>query len=112
ETVRGKAVNGKRLLVKRFKHVEDARDSHILFVGASEADRLSEILKILDGSPILAVSEIDGFASRGGGIAFRMEGNKVRFDINVAAVERSHLKISAQLMKLGRIVAEPGHGGG
>ncbi len=61
---------------------------------------------------ILTVGDIDRFASRGGQIAFRMEDKKVRFDINVAAVERARLRISAQLMKLGRIVEEAGRQGG
>ena len=41
-----------------------------------------------------------------------MEDKKVRLDINIAAVERARLKISAQLMKLGRIVEESGRQGG
>jgi hypothetical protein len=104
ETLRGKAVGSRRLVVKRIGNIKEARECHILFISASERDRLATILKGLDGAAILTVGEIDHFASRGGQIAFRMEDKKVRFDINVAAVERARLKISAQLMKLGRIV--------
>ena len=112
DTLRGKTVDNRRVVVKRFGNIREARDSHILFISASERDRLASILKALEGAAVLTVGEIDHFASRGGQIAFRMEDKKVRFDINVTAVERARLKISAQLMKLGRIVEESDRQGG
>jgi len=112
DTLRGKTINNRKLVVKRFQNFQDARDSHILFISSSERDRLPSILKALEGAAVLTVAEIDQFASRGGQIAFRMEDKKVRFDINVSAVERARLKISAQLMKLGRIVEGSGRQGG
>ncbi len=112
DTLRGKTINNRKLVVKRFQNFQDARDSHILFISSSQRDRLPSILKALEGAAVLTVAEIDQFASRGGQIAFRMEDKKVRFDINVSAVERARLKISAQLMKLGRIVEGSGRQGG
>jgi hypothetical protein len=104
DTLRGKSVNNRRLVVRRFASARDARDSHILFICASEQDRVPSILKALEGTAVLTVGDVDGFATRGGQIAFHTVDKKVRFDINVAAVERARIKISAQLMKLGRIV--------
>ncbi|PYS95524.1 MAG: DUF4154 domain-containing protein [Acidobacteria bacterium] len=112
ETLRGKTVKDRPLRVKRFASIKEARDSHILFISSSEQDRLASILKALEGTTVLTVGEIDHFASRGGEIGFRVEDRKVRFDINVTAVERARLKVSAQLMKLGHIVEEPGRQGG
>ena len=111
ETLRGKSVNSRKLVVKRFSSIKEARDSHVLFISSSERDRLPSILKALEGAAVLTVGDLDQFASRGGQIAFRTEDKKVRFDINVAAVQRAHLKISAQLMKLGRIVDGSGREG-
>jgi hypothetical protein len=112
DTLHGKTINNRRLVVKRFQNIKDARDSHILFISSSERDRLPSILKVLEGAAVLTVGDIEQFATRGGQISFRMEDKKVRFDINAAAVERARIKISAQLMKLGRIVEEPGRQGG
>jgi YfiR/HmsC-like len=112
ETLRGKTIGSRRIVVRRFTNIKEARGSHILFISLSERDRLPSILKVLEGAAVLTVGDTDQFASRGGQIAFRMEDNKVRFDINVVAVERARLKISSQLMKLGRVVGDPGRGGG
>ncbi len=112
ETLRGKSVSDRGIVVRRFANIKEARDSHVLFISASERDRLPSILKGLEGAAVLTVGDFDQFAARGGQIAFRTEERKVRFDINVAAVEKARLKISAQLMKLGRIVEGSGHEGG
>jgi hypothetical protein len=112
ETLRGKTVGNRKLVVRRFGNVKDVRESNVLFISSSERDRLASILKVLEGAAVLTVGESEGFASRGGQIAFRTEDKKVRFDINVDAVERAQLKVSAQLMKLGRIVRESERHGG
>ena len=111
DTLRGKSIGGHPVVVRRFTNPQEARESQILFISASEEDRLSAVLKTLDGAHVLTVGDLNRFASRGGTVAFRTEENKVRFDINVDAVERARVKISAQLMKLGRILHDTGHQG-
>jgi hypothetical protein len=44
------------------------------------------------------------FVQMGGMIGFFLEDNKVRFDINLNAAERSNLKISASLLTLAKTV--------
>src|SRR5439155_24833150 len=68
ETLRGKSVNNRRLVVRRFESIKEARDSHVLFISASERDRLPSILKVLEGAAVLTVGDLDQFASRGGQI--------------------------------------------
>jgi hypothetical protein len=75
-----------------------------VFVGAAENKRLSELLEGLKGSTTLFVSDIPGSAEKGGGIEFYLEDNKMRFSINVDAVQRAHLAISSKLLTLARIV--------
>ena len=53
---------------------------------------------------IVAVGESESFTARGGTITFTREGDKIRFEINIAAAERSGLRISAQLQKLANAV--------
>ncbi|HNO87252.1 MAG TPA: YfiR family protein, partial [Rhodocyclaceae bacterium] len=58
----------------------------------------------LAGRGVLTVSDIDGFAEAGGGIGLVTEEDRVRFDINQAALTRDTLKASSQLLRLGRNV--------
>jgi hypothetical protein len=110
DTLRGKTIDGKRVVVRRALGFEDVGRSHILFISDSEKDRLPEILKRIDAAPVLTVGEMSQFAERGGVIRFKLDQERIRLEINVAAAERSKLRISSQLLKLARIVG-PGIGG-
>ncbi len=108
EIVRDRAAPGdRRLVVRRFTSVEEAAHAHILFICSSEEGRLAQILGALDGASVLTVGDLPRFAERGGMVALTVENHKVRFEINVEAVQRTGLKVSSQLLKLARIVGEP-----
>ena len=51
------------------------------------------------------MSDIAGFAELGGVIRFYLDGSKVRFEINSGQALREGLRLSAQLLSLGRIVS-------
>ena len=54
---------------------------------------------------MLTVGESPRFAERGGMIGFWVTGEgRVAFDINLQRAEQSELRMSAQLLKLARIV--------
>jgi hypothetical protein len=91
-------------VLRRAGRPEELRASQIVFISASEHGQLPEILKRLEGAPTLTVAEMDDFAERGGVIRFRMEGDRVRLDINPSAAARARLRISSELLKLARIV--------
>jgi hypothetical protein len=107
ETVSHKTVREKRIVVKRFSRIEDAKDCRILFISGSEKEDLSQIVKRLGHAPVLTVSDVGQFADQGGMIQLVMDQNRVRFAINVAATEQAGLKPSSQLLKLARIVTKP-----
>ena len=56
------------------------------------------------GHAILTVGESEGFAQEGGMIGFSLEENKIRFEINLEAVERANLRVSARLLALAKTV--------
>jgi hypothetical protein len=76
----------------------------VIFISASEESNLPAILKVLEGQAILTVSEIENFAQRGGMIKLAKESNKLVFEINVDVAKRAKLAMSAQLLRLARIV--------
>jgi hypothetical protein len=104
ETIQGETINGHKIVAVRSQRIEDLKNCQIIFVCKSEKKRVGEILTELDSRPILTVSEIDGFAQRGGNINFFLAGTKVRFEINPGAAQSDGLKISSQLLSLGKIV--------
>lgn len=111
--VRDENVRGRRLVIQRSHRIDDLQTCHLLFICKSEQRRIDGILSRLAARPVFTVSEINGFARQGGIVSLYADGRKIRFEINMGAARRSDLKLSSQLLELGRIVgAETGPGGG
>jgi hypothetical protein len=106
QTVKGKIVKGRSFVVKRLSWGQAVKDCHILFVSASEKDKLGQMNDLLKGEPVLTVGETSGFAKRDGIVNFIIEGNKVRFEINPEAAKRAKLSISSRLLSLAKIVSD------
>lgn len=102
----GKSVEGRALLVKKFRARDNLRGCNILFVSASEEKHLPSILGDLQGSTVLTVGDIDHFLGQGGMIQFVTESGRVRMDINVGATSHARLKVSSKLLSLALAVTE------
>jgi YfiR/HmsC-like len=105
ETVRNEKVNNRPLAVQRYRHVEEIKTCHVLFISRSEVDQLEQILVRLQGRNILTVGDADGFAVRGGMIRFVLAENKIRLRINLEAAKGANLTISSKLLRPAEIVA-------
>lgn len=108
--VRGKTVQDHPLIVRHLVDVEEAVRCQILFVTASALGQFRRMLAAVEGAPVLIVGDTEDVVHWGGMVGFHMEGNRVRFVINQAAVERAGLQASSQLLNVADkvILAHPG----
>jgi hypothetical protein len=104
DAVKGEKVGGRSLTVRRFKEGDDLTACHVLFVASSLKGTVGELLRELQGRPVLTVGETPGFAARGGVINFVMANKKVHFEANREAATRQGLTISSKLLALARVV--------
>ena len=111
QTVAGESIGGRPIAVQRGARLADLKGCHLLFIGRAERGRLREVIAALHDGPVLTVGEEGSFLDDGGMIDLVLEGNRVRFEANLAAVDRSPLKISSKLLRLARQV-RPATGGG
>ena len=95
QVVRGKQVGGREFAVERFQSASQVQHCEIVFISGSEQSRMSEILTLLRGKPVLTVSEVAGFCERGGLVNLRVADSAVRFEINVTAGEHAGLHFSS-----------------
>jgi hypothetical protein len=108
----GKLINGHALVVRRTTNLDDLKTCQIVFIGSGDKKRLSELLRRLKGSSALAVGENRDFTGMGGSIQFFLEKDRIRFSINIDALQRAHLTASSKLLALAKIVhdQEPNNG--
>jgi hypothetical protein len=90
--------------VRAVPEVEAALDAHLIFIATSQTRRLPSILRTLAGTPVLTVGDTDGFAQDGVALNLYTFDNRVRIEINSTATARAGLRISANLMRLARVV--------
>jgi hypothetical protein len=99
-----KTVQGRRIVIRRWRNLKDVMGAHVLFVSPAEERNLAAILRVTKDSHVLTVSDLEGFAERGGAISLFLEERRVRFAVNLKATEQAGLKMSAQLLKIAKIV--------
>jgi hypothetical protein len=102
----GKTVQGRAVRVRRAMRLSEIKSCNMMFIAESEARRTSELLRAVKGAPVLTIGDAEGFAEAGGMIGLITADNRVQFEINNDAVQRANLKISAQLLRLARLVRE------
>jgi hypothetical protein len=102
DTLRGHSVGGHATVARRIADVTPG--CHVLFVANSEAKRLPAILDRTRTSSVLIVGEASGFIDRGGMIGLATDDDRVRFEVNLAAADRAHLRISSRVMALASAV--------
>jgi hypothetical protein len=105
-----KNVRQKGMQLVRIVHFVPARDGmpgapdlsrcDLLFFASSEKQRFGSLIASLGDAPVLTVADSDEFLASGGMINLVRSGGKIRWAINRAPVERSGLRLSAQLLSM------------
>lgn len=99
-----KKLNNRDIIIKQFQSIGDIEFSHILFIPKAAKDLLPQILEKVKNSNTLLISEIEGFAQKGGAINFVFDKDNVRFEINEAILDQVGIKASSQLLRLAILV--------
>ncbi len=95
QLLQGQIVNGRHLRVERVATIGELREVHIVFLNGVPVDAIR--------SGVLTVGDGKDFCSRGGMIALRIQNERLAMEVNLTAVNRGRLKLSAQLLKLATI---------
>jgi hypothetical protein len=107
----GQTIGGKQVVAKRISKPLDASNCRIVFISLSEEKQLNDTLMTLGKAGVLTVSDMPQFSQRGGMIQFVLEGNKVRFEINLTAAENAGLMLSSELLKVATAVRKSSQSG-
>jgi hypothetical protein len=104
DAIKGKLIKGKSVVIKQIDSPNALKNVGILFISSSEKEQLQDILQGISHRPILTVGDTRSFAQKGVMVNFYIENNKIRFEINLEAAKLAGLKISSNLLRMGKIV--------
>jgi YfiR/HmsC-like len=101
-----RTIQGRRVVVLTISDVGRLGTCNLLFVGRSEDRRLDKILALTADHPVLTVGDTNGYGARGVLVNFYRDGDRIGFEINVHAVDRSGLRISSRVLRLAKILGK------
>jgi len=105
EIAAAKTIGGRKIVIEQFNSVDDLKSCQILFIARGVAAPQQRVaIESLKTRPVLIVGESPDFAAAGGCVNFYVEANKIRFEVNTAAVRQRQLKLSSKLLAMARIV--------
>jgi hypothetical protein len=95
QATKGGVVGEHPVVVRRYPTPVEDMTCHILFVSPADKQTTADILKKVPRQSVLTVSD-----DKGGMIQFVTQDGKVRFDVDITAVQASGLVVSSKLLSL------------
>lgn len=107
-SLNGYKVKNRTVEVVKVQRLKELNGCEILFLDIEETEKWAIYFEYLERKSVLTISHFDGFIDNGGMINLNLYENRVQFEINIDATEKSNIKISSKLLRLARRVIAPG----
>jgi len=98
-------LKGKAVQIRYCRTPDDMDACDMLFICASEKDRLALILGHLRQKPILTVGDSPGFAQAGVMVNFVKDGPRLNFEVNAATAKDAGIRFASGFLQIARVVA-------
>lgn len=99
-----KTTKNKKIDIKEYKNLKDIRSCNILFIPYNCTIPIQTILTNFSGKPVLIVTEQNGYGKKGAHMNFIMMENKLKFEVNLKAINKAGIGISSFLLQHAIIV--------
>lgn len=93
-----------KFVIQKYKSVADIQKCHMLFIPDNKSAELPSVLTKLNGKATLVITEKAGLAGQGSFINFVEVNQRLKFEINEAAIKKAGLQISSTLLNLGILI--------
>ena len=100
----GKVRGNKKFIIKKYNSPAEIQESHILYVGNSTINQFTAIKNKVGSASTLIITDKPGMGAKGSGINFKTVNNKLAFELNQSAIEKSDLKVSSQLTAMAILI--------
>jgi hypothetical protein len=101
----GQNIDNRPVRIVRVKDGAQARNCQVAYLSDSEGARIDKDLQELRGAEVLTVGSGSTFLAQGGMIQFLLLSSHVRFAVNLAAVQNTHLVLSSELLRVAYSIA-------
>jgi hypothetical protein len=98
--MKSKMVGSQPITVKKFENAESISKCHIMFVGDGKVAHFNAVLKKLQDSHSLIITEKKGMIESGSAIDFFLDEDKLKFVMNSGNAEKYNLTVSKSLVDM------------
>jgi hypothetical protein len=98
DIVARRKINNRSVVLKHLRNGDSTAGLHVLFIGEDGKSRQAAWIKSAQQQPVLIVTETAGALDQGSMINFVLVDQRVRFEANLAAIERARLKVNARML--------------
>jgi hypothetical protein len=105
EALEGRTVGDRPIVVRRVLSVDEAADNEVLYVSGNDLEEARRFVAPAEEKAVLTVTECDRFLKAGSLVNFFLADESVRFAVNTAALDRSPLRMSSQMLQFASIVS-------
>jgi hypothetical protein len=105
KAVSGRSVGTRPIVVRQVSTSASLKSCQVVFFDG-DSNSAVKLLESLRELPVLTVGASPEFTQKGGMVQFFIDGSRMKFRINVQAVEDANLKISSKLLALAQIVGK------
>ncbi|MEO1050853.1 MAG: YfiR family protein [Bacteroidota bacterium] len=91
------------IVIKKFSSIDQV-NCHMVFMGKSMSKEFDKLKDQLSGKNTLIVTNKSGLGAKGSGINFKIENNRLKFELNKSSITASKLKVSSKLMGMAEVI--------
>ncbi|UII34839.1 YfiR family protein [Fulvivirga ulvae] len=94
----------KTFTIKKFTSPSEISGCQLLYIGKSASNQFDEVQARVQDQSTLTVTDKNGLGAKGSCINFKVVDNRLKFELNQAAIQKSNLKISSQLTSMAILI--------
>ena len=95
-----KNIKSKPVVIRYIDNIENLESTDILYIAELKEFSLDKILQISKNRNILTVSDMRGFAQKGGDLQLYFVGQKLKLKMNIDAMQEEGFHIERTLLKI------------
>lgn len=95
-----RSVHDRTIRVSTISRPNEARDCHVLYLPAELTVLIADFVQVVQGMPVLTISDTPDFIELQGMIGLRLVSNRYQFEINNKIIRNSDLRLNPQLLRL------------
>ena len=99
-----KKIKHKPVTLKYIDSIDELEETDILFISSANNKNLPQILKTIETKEIFTVSDIRGFAEKGGMMQIYFASQRVKLKINLDVTQKINFKIKSSLLRIADVL--------